>query len=315
MVVDKSMKQGTFIISLDCEGKWGVAEKVYDHHRRTLTNENLELAYRKILKLFSEYDTTATFAFVLAFTMETNDWLRFKDRFRDLQMFGSNRLRYFREAEARKDFDGWFCPQALDLTLESGGHEIACHGFSHLQMQETNLDRESAEHEIATACEIAEHKGIELETFVYPRNLVGHTDVLRKAGFAGYRERKVTMQGQFGRLQSLLSEWNIAQSAQTRLPSHHGMVRIPPGEFFNWRYGMRKAVPASLTVHRWRSILNSAATQGRVAHLWLHPRNLIDGPGTFGVLKQVISLASKLRDSGKLSIQTQAAYTRQNVDS
>ena len=65
------------------------------------------------------------------------------------------------------------------------------------------------------------------------------------------------------------------------------MVAIPAGFFFNWRFGLRRIVPPAVTELRWRNLLNRCAREGGVVHLWLHPHNLITGPGTAPVLSSV----------------------------
>ncbi len=194
------------------------------------------------------------------------------------------------------------------MTREHSRLEIACHGFTRLPLLESIVGRESAEYEIETACEIATHKGIDFKTFVYPRNLVGHADVLQSRNFIGYREKKLPVSGVSGRVRALVSEFNIFQTGQPNTIPGKGIAKIPAGEFFNWRKGLRKFVPQHVTVRRWKSILRNAAADGEVALLWFHPRNLIDGPQTFEVLEQVIQEACKLRDAGKLKIETQEPY-------
>ena len=35
-------QRGAFIITFDCEGKWGMADKINRQHERMLTNEQLK---------------------------------------------------------------------------------------------------------------------------------------------------------------------------------------------------------------------------------------------------------------------------------
>ena len=53
-----------FILSLDCEGKWGVADTLTPFEHATLSNARLIEAYGQILALLDEFDIPATFAFV-----------------------------------------------------------------------------------------------------------------------------------------------------------------------------------------------------------------------------------------------------------
>src|SRR5688500_11776929 len=53
-----------FILSLDCEGKWGVADLLSPANHAALSSERLVQAYSKIVALLDEYNVPATFAFV-----------------------------------------------------------------------------------------------------------------------------------------------------------------------------------------------------------------------------------------------------------
>lgn len=301
------MDAGCFIISLDCEGKWGMADHIGPHHDRFLTTENLENAYTRIGALFARHHVPATFAFVMAFTLSPAEFARHRERFVDVEIEGGNWLRHFRRQMEDGHAEGWFAPRAFDEVRARPEHEIGCHGFSHLPLGISGVGRREAEHEIGAASTVAAEKGVELRTFVFPRNLIAHTSVLAAAGYTGYRGRLVQSEGVSGKL----SELNVAESAQAH-GGWSGTLRvIPPGHFLNWRRGVRKLVPRPVTVRRWRHILEDAADRGRVAHLWLHPHNVIDGPETFDTLSSIVAYAAKLRDRGKIAIVTQRQYCEQ----
>ena len=55
---------GIFILSLDCEGKWGASDHINNHHKLHFTNERLNQAYRNILNILKKEEIKGTFAFV-----------------------------------------------------------------------------------------------------------------------------------------------------------------------------------------------------------------------------------------------------------
>ncbi len=299
---------GTFILSLDCEGKWGMADHLTADHHRWLTRERLREAYRRLLDLFGEHEVEATWAFVMAFLLTPEEQRERDALFQDQPIDGRNWLVNFRAAQAEGNLDGWSSPELLELVAERGGHEIGCHGFSHLPLDPAQVTQEVMAREVAAASSVAAEKRVALRTFVYPRNLVGYPDQLGREGYRGYRARLPVRPGAVGRLGNLLSEFNIAQGSQPDAPAGAEPIAIPSGFFFNWRLGARARVPASVTVRRWRRILEDAAASGGVAHLWLHPHNIISAPGTFDVLAEVIRDVARLRDRGVLEVRTQAAY-------
>lgn len=298
---------GTFIISLDCEGKWGIADLDSRIESGFITTSALVAAYDSLLRTLSVYEASATFAFVMAFTLTNNELEEWMPRLTDVQVGGANWMRNFRRAEAEGDFDGWFCPQALDLVWDSGLHEIACHGFRHVLLGNGEVTKEEARYELQSATELAKRKRIDLKTFVFPRNHVGNLDLLADLGYVGFRNVHPIV-GRHGRLGNLTRELNVRETSQNSEPSAIGLVSIPGGYFLNWRNGLRRAIPEAVTLMRWRSILNDAVVNDRVALLYLHPHNLIDGPGTLKLLEGVLQIASKLRESKGLTIVTQAEY-------
>ena len=58
-----------FILSLDCEGKWGVADHLTPANHAQLTDAKLREAYRSILDLLDRYAIPATFAYVGCFSL------------------------------------------------------------------------------------------------------------------------------------------------------------------------------------------------------------------------------------------------------
>jgi peptidoglycan/xylan/chitin deacetylase (PgdA/CDA1 family) len=303
---------GTFMISLDCEGKWGIADLDRRIESGFITRSALIRAYESLVNTLSKYEMSATFAFVMALTLRNGEFSEWRQRLSDVQVDGQNWMRNFRRAEATGNLDGWFCPEAFDLVRDSGMHEIGCHGFRHVPLGDCGVTREEASYELRSATELAKNKGVELKTFVFPRNHVGHLELLGEQGYIGFRNAHAIV-GRYGRLGNLAREFNVLERAQNSEPSSLDMVSIPGGYFLNWRHGPRRAIPKAVTLMRWRSVLNDAVANDRVAMMYLHPHNLIDGPDTLELFDGVLQIASKLRESVGLAIITQAQYCEARV--
>ncbi|CAJ0888598.1 hypothetical protein AMST5_03891 [freshwater sediment metagenome] len=305
---------GTFIISLDCEGKWGIPPGDNRIDRGGLTTSALTRAYKSLVSMLSMHEVPATFAFVMAFTLtmlELDEWL---PRLTGVELGGSLWTRNFHLATISRNYDGWFCSEAFDLVRDAGTHEIACHGFRHVPLGRYGITTEEAAYELRNATELAKFKGVTPKTFVFPKNDVGNVSLLAQEGYIGFRNSNPVL-GRYGRLGNLVREFNTQEAAQDCGPSLFGLVSIPGGHFLNWRYGVRRLVPKALTLLRWRTILNDAVASDRVALLWLHPENLSDSPETFELLSQIIRIAAELRDAKGLSIVTQAEYCAMHAQS
>jgi hypothetical protein len=303
---------GTFMISLDCEGKWGIADRNRRIESGFITRSALIRAYESLVKTLSTYEMSATFAFVMALTLRKDELSEWLPRLTDVQVDGMNWMRNFRVAEATGNLDGWFCPEAFDFVRGSGVHEISCHGFRHVPLGNCEVTGEEASYELRSATELAKRKGVDLKTFVFPRNHVGHLGLLADQGYIGFRNAHNVV-GRHGRLGNLARELNVLEGSQDPEPSSFGLVSIPGGYFLNWRHGLRRAIPEAVTLMRWRSILDDAVANDRVALLYLHPHNLIDGPSTLKLFDGVLQIASKLRECKGLAIVTQAEYCEARI--
>lgn len=300
-----------FILSLDCEGKWGMADQISDYHDHHLTSERLRDAYARLLGLFARYELPVTFAFVMAFLLSPDEQREHDHLFPTCEP-GTQWLRHFRAAQDRGDLNGWSSPELLDMVRDAGGnkiggHEIGCHGFSHLPLGE-DASRTSVAAEFAAVRDIAARRGVTLETLVFPRNQVGHVDLVEQAGFVGYRDRLAQGGGRIGALAAEFAGRPKPQAGAK--PNPIGSTAIPAGFFFNWRVGARRMVPPSVTEMRWRNMVNAAGAND-VVHLWLHPHNIITGPETFGVLERVLRNVARRRDAGVLEAVTQSTYCHQ----
>ena len=291
-----------FILSLDCEGKWGVADHLDRNIHATLTDQNLRWAYDKIIALLDEYAVPATFAFVGCFAEAKSaleariDWLR---------SFEAHAPEYIRPAlhdMSEGSGQGWHGDWAVDAVGgASVDHEIALHGVTHVPW--TRLERSAAEDEMGFLREM-DSPVRNSQTFIFPRNEVAHRDALATSGIKGYRKAP----RQRSRLASLASEFNVFSAPETDAEREKELVAIPAGYFVNWRSGARRVVPIDLSVARARQMLNKAQESGGVVHYWLHPENIASAPVTLQLLRDIVAEAAQRRDAGRCVLMTQLEY-------
>lgn len=291
-----------FILSLDCEGKWGVADHLGAFENRALTDERLRSAYGSIVALLDEFDLPATFAFVGAFTQSQRGFTRVADKLKELGPKPPY-LRQVLDAIAGNGGDGWHGRDLVELVRSAGtSHEIALHGVTHVPWDA--VDRTFARAELDLFGEL-EGPIRDARTFIYPRNRVAHVDVLKEHGFAGFR----TARARRTRLGSLAAELNLLERPQPPATGD-GIVPIPSGYFVNWRHGGRKLVPPAITAKRAALLLERAAEAEAVVHYWLHPENIATAPDTLQVLRSIVAAAARMRDAGRCDVLTQIEYCR-----
>lgn len=295
----------TFILSFDCEGKWGLADQISEYHTKTITNENLIATYSRLADILEKYNVVATFAFVGAFMMSVEDFYQNEEWFQPIRTRDGNWLSRFQSAKDKDQFDGWFAPECLQIIRNSHmDHEIGLHGFSHVPLSEDLIDLRTFQQEMELGLKCSAMFGETVKTLVYPRNLIGYVDHLSNYGYLGFRDALGTK----AKARKLLDELNLRQNSHPHAHAASGVCKIPGGYFLNWRKGIRSWVPSFVTHARWKNILNDAVNHSGVAHMWIHPHNFIDGNEQFELFEQIIKLASAHIHQGRIVNLTQSSY-------
>ena len=301
------MSKATFIISFDCEGKWGMVD-LSQNNSQLFSNERLNNAYSDIISIMKHYNIKGTFGFVGAFTMTQEEYFNNTHLFNELIINNKPYLKSFLIDAENKIFDGWMNPKTLDIVRTNKNHEIASHGFSHLPLSESIIDQKTFLDEMSKMKKIMESKNIRIKTLIYPRNKVGFTSELSQFGIKGYREDFFGSNSPlFGKTKSFMSEFNIFQKAQKH-SKYQNPIKIPSGYFLNWRSHYREKIPVSITTKRWENIVKNAIQNNSVIHLWTHPHNFITGKNQFMLFEKILKIVSEARNQNKLNIMTQNEY-------
>ena len=301
----------TVIISLDCEGLWGLADQL-GSSTRAINAESLTWAYQSLLALLEKHSLAATFAVVSLFASD-QDFLR--NSLESLAASDAHRewLDPIQASIATSGVGGWTLPISLDRIVANQPHEIASHGFTHLPLKMSSNPPYALELELAGVAAWAQRYGVSSTSFVYPRNQVVEPEALRALpndACLGYRTSNVSASP----IRRVLSEFNLWAESQPDADVSSPPVAIPGGTLMNWRHGVRRSVPLRVTQRRWHSILtHAAAAPNRVAHLWLHPHNLITGHRQLELLDRLLKETAEFISGGDLCCQTQADYARQRL--
>jgi peptidoglycan/xylan/chitin deacetylase (PgdA/CDA1 family) len=291
-----------FILSLDCEGKWGVADLLAPVHHTALAEPRLRQAYDGILRALDDFAIPATFAFVGLFTLPPAELRRLEPALASLAARSPGYLGAAMTDALHGSKDGWSGDWALDAV---GGartaHELALHGVTHVPWD--SVDEAFARDEMALFADCGGALSGRSTTFVYPRNAVAHADVLSEFGVAGYRGARRYP----SRVHSLLAELDFTTRPDADVAPGTPAV-IPPGHFVNCAIGVRSLIPAAVSRARARAILSRAVRDGGVVHWWTHPENIAQGPATLTLLRGILEDVAALRDRGEIEVVTQAGY-------
>ena len=304
----------TFVLSIDTELVWGSFDHVppaafaarYPDERGVI---------REILALLNRYDIAATWAVVghlfLASCQRGEDGRAHPAMPRpDFAWF--DRDWYAADPCAdRASQPLWYGDDIVDAIIAAPAHhEVGCHGFSHAIFGDPGFDAAAAAAEIDECRRLAGLRGLELRSFVFPRNREGHHEVLGERGFVAVRGADPTwphrLPGRLGRLASLVDQ-ALAIAPPVSIPREirPGLWDIPGSMVLMERTGLRRIVPVSARVRKARRGLRRAVQEGAVFHLWFHPFNLApDRRAMLGALDQILAEVAALRAAGRLDVQT-----------
>ena len=305
----EKINKAIFILSFDCEAKWGMADTISDEINRAITNKRLIGVYSDILDLLDSYKIKSTFAFVAAMTISKSDYFnRYLTLFEKINSYNTGWLDNFNEQVLNKDIDGWFIPELLDMVKIKKMHEVASHGFTHLPLSEKQIEREAFASEMNSMKKIMSDKEVIPTTLVFPRNLIGFISEMSAFNLKGYRGSLTKDRNKyFFKIKNILNEFNIFQKAQ-KLTHDKEIIEIPSGFFLNWRSGVRRFVPIFVTKKRWELIIQNSIKNGGVVHMWTHPHNFISGHEQFLLFEEVLKIVSQEVSNNRLIVMTQHEY-------
>ena len=284
----KSLEKGIFILSLDFELAWGMrGDPAYkaDFER---TREVID----RMLALFEKYEIKATWATV---------------------------GELFLKGEAGSpDNQLWHAPEVIEKIKKCRvPQEIGSHSFSHKVVGE-DCTREEFEEELKRAVEVAKQNGVELKSYVYPKNSVGFTDLLSKYGFTSYRGVDQNWYRNLPRLLKKLAhafDNYFAMSAPVVSLERDGEIwNIPGSYFFPHARGWAKWLPGSFRVRKSVCGLKKATREKKIFHLWFHPFNLASNPTLLlPALEEVLKKVSEMRSRGEVENLTMGEAAERGI--
>jgi peptidoglycan/xylan/chitin deacetylase (PgdA/CDA1 family) len=287
---------GTVVISIDAELGWGFHDRMVPPMDRVA---GARAGWRTLLDLLDEFDVPATWAFVGHLLRDDCGE----------ETYPGEGACPCEDAPSLRRRDARFAPSLVEAVRSAtADHELACHGFSHATFGSVSKDRARAE--IVRSLEIARQHDITLRSFVFPRNSVGHRDVLAEWGFTGYRgtgpERG---RGRVRRLlQATVGDWTPPLVSPSI--DEYGLVDLPDSlylfRFEGWPRTAVEAVREDPVVGFARRGIDAAAENDGVLHCWLHPNNLVDERDVTR-LRAVLSHLDERRDDLEIATMAEVA--------
>jgi peptidoglycan/xylan/chitin deacetylase (PgdA/CDA1 family) len=294
---------GSVVLSIDAELAWGFHDA--DELPADRVAESRE-SWLRLLDLLDEYEFPATWAVVGHLLYDSCDG--------DHDDHPTPDGWFDRDPGTWERRDGeWYGSKLVEAIEDADAdHEIASHTFSHVEMAHTT--REIASAEMRKAVEVAEQRGLSVDSVVFPRNYVGHRDVLAAYGVTCYRGQKPRASHYDGRLGSAVKflGWPtnaVSPTLVTPEEDEYGLINVPASLYLfgyegRWRTLAERLFGDPVVSMAERGI-DRAATEDGVFHMWLHPNNLTE-ERDFERLETVLEHAAQVRDETGLSIETMA---------
>ncbi len=311
-------QRGTMVVSLDLELCWGRFDKVpVPVLEADAAEERIQI--KRLLALLDRYEIPATWAIVghlmLGGCARHDGAAHAEVRPRPEYSWFPKDWYAYDPCTSAIQSPGWYAPDILEWIRETRvRHEIASHSFAHIYYGDPECGATAARADLIAAVAAASQHDVPLRSFVFPRNQVGHLDVLRAQGIRAYRgadptrfrRTKGVLYKTLSFLDQLLGLPPKAVRAEEVMP---GLWNIPGNHFYMARNGIRKMIPMASRVRKGKQGIRQAIRTGGVYHLWFHPFNLnADADAMLSGLEQLFAYARRLRDQGVLDISTMDNY-------
>jgi len=284
----KTSKEGLFVISLDFELFWGIRDK-YSFSQYGPNVLGVWKVIPELLKLFSEYQISATFATVGAMlSADLNELKNFvpdeKPSYSDPNLSPYNG---YIDDSVNHSPDYFFGKKMIELIETENRHEIGSHTFSHYYCLEPGQKQSEFEADLDMALSIAESNGIQLETLVFPRHQINreYLKILPKKGIKTYRETESIWfhAAERGADESIVKRAFRYLDYFVWMGSHHcqDLSEIKRENLYAIRasrwlrpYKKSESTFDFLKIRRIKKQMEYAARKGKIFHLWFHPHDI-----------------------------------------
>ncbi len=315
----KTFDRGMFTISLDLELAWGTVDVIGPEKWSELYRREREVVIGRLLDLFIEFDVSATWCILGHLFLDKcapesgrkhPEIVRAHHAWHPEDWFTNDPCS---TVEAAPIFYGRdLVKQIRDCRV---AQEIGSHSFSHVIFGDAGCSAEAARSELKECVRLAEEMGIEMSSFVFPRNEIGHLGLLSEFGFTCYRGTEpnwfenMSYPHQVRRAMRLLDVLRAA-APPVVLPERDekGLWNIPGSAMYFPAHGLRRHISIGRRTKRAIKGLDAAAAQKKIFHLWFHPTNMADEPDRmFAGLREILEHADSLRQKGELDIRPMKA--------
>jgi peptidoglycan/xylan/chitin deacetylase (PgdA/CDA1 family) len=284
------MSKGKLTISIDLELAWGFWDILTPEILRMAESAERPICQR-LLELFDRYHIPATWAVVAAVL----------DR-------ASAQGRAGNEA-------AWYAPDVIErIRAAKTTHEIGSHGGRHVYYD--RMSAADAGQDLDFIKQVHRDNGLALDSFIFPRNAVGHLDLLARAGLRTFRGPDTgwvrvapTLGSRLGKAVTFADKILPIPPAPARAQRRDGLIDIPGSMLLPGRDGARRFILPAVSRAKLAMGLAWARHSGRTFHFWFHPCNFYyRREEQFATLDWFLARAADEASRGRIEICTMGAY-------
>ncbi|HCH62353.1 MAG TPA: hypothetical protein DFR83_06080 [Deltaproteobacteria bacterium] len=319
--MQRVLRHGVFTLSFDFELVWGSRDRVADPtplEREALVTR--DQVFETILSMLVARDIRATWATVGHLFLsgaEPGDRGLHPEVIPPRHAWRAVPWLQGVPAGTEQSQPAWYARSLVERLVEAS-QEVACHSFSNPIFGDPGCSREAAASELARCVALAEELGIALKSFVFPRNVPGHVDLLAEHGFTSWRPPEPawflhpSIPGSVARL-AQLAEVATGRAPPTVLPvrDRHGLWQIAGSGRFLPAHGIRRAIPMVQRARRAIAGIERAVAERRISHLYVHPISFAAAPEPMlRAFEMVLDAAMAHRNAGQLDTLSMDQVTR-----
>jgi peptidoglycan/xylan/chitin deacetylase (PgdA/CDA1 family) len=278
------MINGKFIISLDFELHWGVAE-IWELNSKKEYFDTTRKSIPLVLEMFKQNNIHATWATVgFLFAKDKNQLISFCPKLRPTYV--KSNLSYYNliddnligENEIEDPYH--YAPSLINLIINTPNQEIGTHTFSHYYCNEKGQNEMQFEEDLKAAVAIAkENFDIKIKSLVFPRNQFNkeYLEIAKQNGIVVVRSNPNVWfwKNDLGKLNSIFRAidtlFPISKSLTFKSTNNSNLL-LPASRFLR-PYVLKERFTHKLKISRIKSEMTYAAKKGNCYHLWWHPHN------------------------------------------
>ena len=318
--VEVALDKALFVLSIDTELGWGFFDAAgFEAYSEQLLH--VRGAVKRLLALLDKYSIKATWAVVGHLFLkscsrngEDNHNHVLQPQY-DWYPHGWLSHDPYSNVDAAPLFYG---PDIInDIASAPQGHEIGCHTFTHAILGDPQCTAEVARSQLTECQRIAAARYIDMVSLVFPRNSIGHLDVVHELGFTSFRgvERRwyrmfdpTSAMGRAchfcDRLLAFTPSCYHTLDAYTTGDGDRYLFEIPSSMFYPPFGGLWGAVGLSRRVLQARRGIAEAVRRKGLFHLWFHPENLVSSSSLFKGLEEILAHVERHREEGLIDCYT-----------